>query len=68
MKRKLLPIKSEGAPCHPDSMSFGSLQIIGEEEYPDELYLKQLQLYKDYYGDSTYDTFCSRPHLLGRLK
>jgi len=64
---KLIPMKAEGKPCHPDAMFIG-LSRPAPSHWSDEWYLRQLQLYKDEYGSSVYDTYCSRPSLLKELK
>lgn len=57
----LPPICGEGMVAHPDSYdNVGDLS--------NERYLRQLQGYKDWAGDTVYKTMCSRPELLKKLK
>lgn len=57
----LVPMKAEGKAMHPDHFNNAS-------DLSDEQYLKQLQTYKDWAGNSVYEVMCSRPELLGKLK
>ena len=55
-------VKSEGKALHPDT--FSNFDSAG-----DALYLKQLKLYASWRGvEETKQEFCSRPHLLDKLK
>ena len=57
----LQSIHAEGKATHPDFYD-----NIGDAS--DEWYLRQLQAYKDWAGDNVYQTHCSRPELLEKLK
>jgi hypothetical protein len=52
-------IKSEGNPIHPDDTEY---------DFTDDHYLRQLQKYKDCYGNRVYEESCVRPELLDQLE
>lgn len=57
----LVDLRCEGMATHPDYWD-------NVDETSDEWYLRQLQAYKDWAGDHVYETYCSRPELLDKLK
>ncbi len=61
----LANLKAEGKAMHPEDLLLWTWE--DEDDQTDEWYLRQLQAFKDWAGDTVYEMYCSRPHLLEEL-
>jgi len=63
----LASLKAEGKAMHPEDLLSWTWE--DDNDQTDKWYLMQLQAFKDWAGHDTVNTsYCSRPHLLEKLK